>query len=67
MFLSTVIFSSGRFTVMGTLLGAIFLVWIGQGLVVGGVSFQWTTVVNGLMLVIAVAVATFLRRRETGR
>jgi ribose/xylose/arabinose/galactoside ABC-type transport system permease subunit len=64
-FLSTVMFSSGKFTVYGTVMGGTFLVWVGQGLVVGGVAFQWTTVVNGVMLVLAVAASTVLRRRVT--
>lgn len=64
-FLSTVMFSSGKFTVYGTIMGGTFLVWVGQGLVVGGVAFQWTTVVNGVMLVVAVAASTVLRRRAT--
>lgn len=61
-FLSTVIFSTGRFTVFGTVVGGIFLVWVAQGLVVGGVPSQWTDVINGSMLVLAVAGSTLMRR-----
>ncbi|MBS1842841.1 MAG: ABC transporter permease [Actinobacteria bacterium] len=66
-FLSTVVLSTGRFNVWGTLIGGIFLVWVGQGLVVGGVPFTWTGVVNGFVLVLAVAISTVLRRRGAGR
>lgn len=61
-FLSTAILSTGRFTVIGTTLGGIFLVWVSQGLIVGGLAFTWTDVVNGLVLLIAVAVSTAFRR-----
>ncbi|HEV7528421.1 MAG TPA: ABC transporter permease [Solirubrobacteraceae bacterium] len=61
-FLSTVILSTGRFTVWGTLIGGTFLVWVGQGLVVGGLAFTWTAVVNGVVLILAVALSTMFRR-----
>jgi ribose/xylose/arabinose/galactoside ABC-type transport system permease subunit len=61
-FLSTVIFSTGKFTVFGTIVGGTFLVWVAQGLVVGGVPSEWTDVVNGSMLVLAVAGSTLMRR-----
>jgi ribose/xylose/arabinose/galactoside ABC-type transport system permease subunit len=61
-FLSTVVLSTGRFTVWGTLIGGIFLVWVSQGLIVGGLAFTWTNVVNGVVLVLAVALSTVLRR-----
>jgi ribose/xylose/arabinose/galactoside ABC-type transport system permease subunit len=64
-FLSTVVFSTGRFTVWGTMIGAIFIVWVSQGLIVGGVSPTWTDVVNGLVLVSAVALSSVIRRRQS--
>jgi ribose/xylose/arabinose/galactoside ABC-type transport system permease subunit len=65
-FLSTVVLSTGKFTVWGALIGGTFLVWVGQGLIVGGLAFTWTDVVNGVVLVIAVALSTvFFRRRTT--
>jgi ribose/xylose/arabinose/galactoside ABC-type transport system permease subunit len=64
-FLSTVVFSTGHFTVWGTLLGGIFVVYVGQGLIVGGVPFTWTDVINGTVLVFAVAISTILRRNST--
>lgn len=62
-FLSTVIFSSGRFTVPGTAIGGIFIVWVAQGLIEGGLKFTWTDVVNGAVLIGAVSLSTLLRRR----
>ncbi|WP_181779396.1 ABC transporter permease [Pseudonocardia pini] len=64
-FVSTVILSNGGFTVWGTLLGGVVVVWIGQGLVIGGVSYTWTGIVNGLVLVLAVGLPALLRRRRT--
>lgn len=61
-FLSTVILSTGRFHVWGTLIGGVFLVWVSQGLIVGGIPFTWTEVVNGLVLIAAVAFSTYFRR-----
>jgi len=63
-FLSTVILSTGHFTVWGTVIGGTFLVWVSQGLIVGGVPFTWTNVVNGLVLTLAVALSTIFRRRS---
>jgi len=62
-FLSTVILSNGRFHVWGTIVGGIAVVYISQGLVTGGVSFTWTDLINGLVLIVAVAISTSLRRR----
>jgi ribose/xylose/arabinose/galactoside ABC-type transport system permease subunit len=64
-FLSTVILSTGRFHVWGTLIGGTFLVWVSQGLIVGGVPFTWTEVVNGLVLILAVAFSSVYKRRTT--
>lgn len=63
-FLSTVVLSTGRFTVWGAVVGGIFLVWVSQGLIVGGLAFTWTDVVNGVVLASAVALSTVLRRRR---
>ncbi|MDQ2700438.1 MAG: ABC transporter permease [Actinomycetota bacterium] len=62
-FLGTVIMSTGKFHVWGTLIGGTFLLWVTQGLIVGGLPFTWTDVVNGTVLVAAVAVSTIFRRR----
>jgi ribose/xylose/arabinose/galactoside ABC-type transport system permease subunit len=62
-YLSTVIFSTGLFTVQGTAIGGIFIVWVAQGLIEGGLKFTWTDIVNGGVLIIAVSLSTLLRRR----
>jgi ribose/xylose/arabinose/galactoside ABC-type transport system permease subunit len=61
-FLSTVVFSVGHFTVWGTIIGGIFVVWVSQGLIVGGLPATWTSVVNGAVLIVAVAMSTVVRR-----
>jgi ribose/xylose/arabinose/galactoside ABC-type transport system permease subunit len=61
-FLSTVVLSDGRFTVPGTVVGGIFVVWTGLALVVGGLDPTWIPVVNGVVLVAAVALSTTIRR-----
>ena len=62
-FLSTVILSNGRFHIWGTIAGGLAVVYISQGLVTGGVSYTWTDLINGLVLIVAVAMSTSLRRR----
>ncbi|MBA2513702.1 MAG: ABC transporter permease [Solirubrobacterales bacterium] len=64
-FLSTVVLSTGRFTVWGAVIGGTFLVWVSQGLIVGGLPFTWSEVVNGVVLIIAVAMSTVFFRRQT--
>lgn len=61
-FLGTVILSTGRFHIWGTLIGGIFIIWVAQGLISGGVSFTWIDVINGIVLVAAVSLSTALRR-----
>lgn len=61
-FLSTVLLSNGAFKVWGTVMGGVFLVWVSQGLIVGGLPFTWTDVVNGVVLIAAVAVGTANRK-----
>jgi len=63
-FLSTVVFSAGRFSVWGTVIGGSFLLWVGQGLIVGGLPFTWLSLVNGAVLIVAVAASTLLRRER---
>jgi ribose/xylose/arabinose/galactoside ABC-type transport system permease subunit len=60
-FVSTVMLSVGRFNVWGTILGGICLVYVGEGLVVGGLQFSWTDVINGLVLLLAVSLSTSIR------
>jgi ribose/xylose/arabinose/galactoside ABC-type transport system permease subunit len=66
-FLSTVMFSTGRFTVWGTLIGGVFIVWTNQALVVAGLAPTWTNVINGVALVGAVAFSRLVRRRNPSR
>jgi predicted ABC-type sugar transport system permease subunit len=47
----------------GTITGGLAVVYISQGLVTGGVSYTWTDLINGLVLIVAVAMSTTLRRR----
>jgi ribose/xylose/arabinose/galactoside ABC-type transport system permease subunit len=61
-FLSTVVLSHGRFTVPGTLIGGIFIVWVGLALIIGGVAPTWVSVVNGAILLGAVGLSTTMRR-----
>jgi ribose/xylose/arabinose/galactoside ABC-type transport system permease subunit len=61
-FLSTVILSRGRFHVWGTVAGSLALVYVTDGLVVGGVPYTWTQVINGAVLIVTVAMSTFLQR-----
>jgi ribose/xylose/arabinose/galactoside ABC-type transport system permease subunit len=63
-FLSTVVLSDGRFTVAGTVVGGIFVTWVGVGLVVGGINPNWVNVVNGVVLIGAVALSTAIRARR---
>jgi ribose/xylose/arabinose/galactoside ABC-type transport system permease subunit len=44
-------------------IGGIFLVWVSQGLIVGGLPFTWTEVVNGAVLILAVAVSSVFRKQ----
>jgi ribose/xylose/arabinose/galactoside ABC-type transport system permease subunit len=64
-FLSTVVFSSGQFTVWGSIIGGVFLVWVSQGLILGGLAPTWADIVNGAVLVVAVGLSGVLRRART--
>ncbi len=66
-FLSTVILSSGRFHVWGTIAGGLAVVYVAQGLVIGGLPFTWTDLINGAVLIIAVSLSTTLRRALMSR
>jgi len=63
-FLSTVLLSRGGFHVWGAAGGSIALVYVTDGLVVGGVPYTWTEVINGAVLITAVALSTILVRRS---
>jgi ribose/xylose/arabinose/galactoside ABC-type transport system permease subunit len=63
-FLSTVLLSTGRFHIWGCIVGGIFVVWIRQALIMGGVPFTWAEVVNGAVLIAAVVAAKLLSREK---
>lgn len=64
-FLSTVLFSTGQFNVWGTIVGGIFVVWVSEALILGGLNFTWNDVVNGIVLAAAVAFSSVLTRGRT--
>jgi ribose/xylose/arabinose/galactoside ABC-type transport system permease subunit len=64
-FLSTVLFTRGRFHAWGAVAGGFAVVEISQGLVAGGVPFTWTELLNGVALLLAVTISTVIRRRRT--
>jgi ribose/xylose/arabinose/galactoside ABC-type transport system permease subunit len=61
-FLSTVVLSHGKFTVPGTVASGAFVVWVGLGLIIAGLSSQSIPIVNGVILIGAVALTTAVRR-----
>jgi ABC-type xylose transport system, permease component len=61
-FLSTVMFSAGKFNVWGTVAGGICLVYVGEGFAIGGLQFSWSTVIDGVVLLLAVSLSSSLRR-----
>jgi ribose/xylose/arabinose/galactoside ABC-type transport system permease subunit len=63
-FLSTVLFSSGHFTIWGTIAGGVIIAWVGQGLIVGGLSYTWNDIVNALVLLLAVSASSSVLRRR---
>ncbi|GAA2898208.1 hypothetical protein GCM10010472_65780 [Pseudonocardia halophobica] len=64
-FLSTVLFSRGHFNVWGAVVGGVFLQWVSQGLVNGGLAFTWNDVVNGFVLVLAVSISSLMTRSSS--
>lgn len=64
-FLSTVVLSRGRFHMWGTVAGSAALVYVTSGLVTGGVPYTWTQVINGLVLITAVSLSTYLGRTKS--
>lgn len=61
-FLSTVLISRGRFHVWGAVAGSLGLIYVASGLVAGGVSYTWADVINGAVLIGAVAFSSIVRR-----
>jgi ribose/xylose/arabinose/galactoside ABC-type transport system permease subunit len=52
----------GRGTISGSVIGAIILAIIANGLILAGVSFFWQQVVTGLIIILAVALSIFRER-----
>ncbi|MDT3444674.1 MULTISPECIES: ABC transporter permease [unclassified Pseudofrankia] len=63
-FLSTVVLSDGRFSAPGTVVGGVFVTWVGLGLIVAGLQPTYVNVINGLVLIGAVALSTATRTRR---
>ncbi len=61
-FLSTVIVSRGRFHIWGGVAGGLALTYVASALVVGGVPYTWADVINGVVLVAAVALSSVVRK-----
>jgi ribose transport system permease protein len=66
-FLGSSILSDGRFTMIGSILATFLIVLATNGLDVAGVNFAVKPVFNGLVLVAAVALTEYLRRRRPRR
>ena len=52
----------GRGTIGGSVIGAVILAIIANGLILAGVSFFWQQVVTGLIIILAVALSIFRER-----
>jgi len=52
----------GRGTISGSVIGAVILAIIANGLILAGVSFFWQQVVTGLIIILAVALSIFRER-----
>jgi ribose/xylose/arabinose/galactoside ABC-type transport system permease subunit len=66
-FLSTVLFSNGHFNPWGTVVGGVFIIWVRQGLVSGGLPFTWSDIINGVVLIAAVALSSVFGRERRHR
>lgn len=64
-FIGTSIDKEGRPNILGTLLGVLFFGVVTNGLNLIGFSFYWQTVARGLLIFIALALATLNRRSQT--
>ncbi|RHW26247.1 ABC transporter permease [Nocardioides immobilis] len=61
-FLATVLISRGRFHIWGAVAGSVGLIYVASGLVAGGVAYTWADVINGAVLIGAVALSSVVRR-----
>jgi ribose/xylose/arabinose/galactoside ABC-type transport system permease subunit len=60
-------FSGGSGTILGTTLGVIFLAMIANAFNMTGINTYWYDVVTGVMLLLAVFLGEYLKRRKTSR
>jgi ribose transport system permease protein len=56
--------SGGRGTVVGAALGAVVIAVIGSGITRFGISANYSTFVTGAMILLAVGIDAFIRRRQ---
>jgi ribose/xylose/arabinose/galactoside ABC-type transport system permease subunit len=56
--------AGGEGTILGTILGAILLGLITNGLILLGISAYWQQVFSGAIIILAVALDTWRRNRE---
>ncbi|MGW6335931.1 ABC transporter permease [Nocardia rhamnosiphila] len=61
-FLATVLISRGRFHIWGAVAGSLGLTYVSSGLVAGGISYTWADVINGAVLIGAVAFSSIVRK-----
>jgi len=57
-------FSGGSGTIFGSVLGVIFLAMIANAFNMSGINTYWYDVVVGVMLLLAVFIGEYLKRRE---
>jgi ribose transport system permease protein len=60
-------FSGGSGTIFGSVLGVIFLAMIANAFNMSGINTYWYDVVVGVMLLLAVFIGEYLKRREISR
>jgi ribose/xylose/arabinose/galactoside ABC-type transport system permease subunit len=65
-FLGATVVSPGRFNVLGTVIGVLFVATSVSGLTLAGAADWVDPVFNGAALIVAVSLSTLLRRRRTG-
>ena len=63
MFIGGAAVSGGVGTIMGTMVGALVMAFLNNGLQLMGVGSDWTQIIKGLVLLIAVAVDVYSKRQ----
>ena len=57
-------FTGGAGTVLGAVLGALFLAFVNNGLIILGVEPSWQNVVIGLVLILSIVIDVRLRKKD---